>query len=141
MYFPLGKVDKMYAEDVQNRTAPNVVTPSRNLDWNTGIYTKKIKQLIATSIVPLEYENITLNTDIQTNIESLLGKYDLVNTSTNKATKEEIVKSIWTSQNGTTVYYNVIDRVTGHKYSNTDKTKVLKYIDYMMGRIGSFYQD
>lgn len=141
VYFPLGKVDKMYAEDVQNRTAPNVVTPSRNLDWNTGIYTKKIKQLIATSIVPLEYENITLNTDIQTNIESLLGKYDLVNTSTNKATKEEIVKSIWTSQNGTTVYYNVIDRVTGHKYSNTDKTKVLKYIDDMMGRIGSFYQD
>ena len=73
----MGKITSMDVGDIQNRTAMNISSPSRNLDWGSGIYTKKIKQLIGTKIVPLEYDNITLNTDIQDHIKSLLGKYDL----------------------------------------------------------------
>lgn len=139
IYFPLGKVNRMYAENVQNRTVPNVATPSKNLDWNSGAYTKKIKQLISTSIVPLEYENLTLNDDIQEHIRKLMGQYDLKEASKTNATRDEIIKSIWTSQNGTTVYYNVINRVTGEKYSNTDKNNVIRYIDNMIPEMEDLY--
>ena len=139
IYFPLGKITSMDVGDIQNRTAMNISSPSRNLDWGSGIYTKKIKQLIGTKIVPLEYDNITLNTDIQDHIKSLLGKYDLSESQMNKATRDEIIKSIWASQNGTETFYNVIDRITGQKFSSRNKDQVIKYIDSMMPKMDKMY--
>lgn len=141
IYFPLGNVMGMNPEDIKTRTSPNVSSPSKNLDWETGTYTKKLKQLVATILTPLEYENITLKEDIEKDIKSILGTYNLNEASPSIAIKDEIVKSIWPTQNGTQVIYNIIDRRTGHKFSTSSKEKMDKFIDDMLRDLPNLYSD
>ena len=139
VYFPLGKMNQMKAEPVQNRTGVNTGSFSKYLDWDSGIYTKKIKQLIATKIVPLAYDDIDLDSKVSENIKSILGEYDLSNGEIKKATREEIIKSIWTSKIKDKVYYNVIDRVTGKRIAHPDKNYIIEAIDKMLPKLNSLY--
>ena len=141
IHFPLGKVNLMNAETIQDRTLPNVSTPSKHLDWNSGDFTKNLKQLISTLIVPLDYENITLDDDIKEDIKTLLGEYQIPGNTVDDKVKEDIIKSIWASQINGETYYNVYDRVTGEKVRRKTRDEIIQYIDAMIPRMQSFYSD
>lgn len=139
IHFPLGRVNQMKVEEIRNRTAPNVASPSKHLDWFSGSFSKNLKQLIATNIVPLEYENITLRDDIQADSEAMLGKYEIPGKAIDDKLKEEIIKSIWTTQIGDKTYYNVYDRVTGERVRRATKESLIQFIDAMIPRMQNLY--
>ena len=139
IYFPMGQANNIVVEELQTRTTPTVSGPSHTLDWDSGIYTKKLKQLIGTTIVPFEYDNLTLSDDITKDIKAALGEFDTKAASTRQTTKEEIIKTIWTSSYKGEIYYNVTDRITGKKYSSTSREEVLKYIDEMMKQLDQVF--